>query len=110
MKKFFAIVAVVALVQNWSGINRFVFGSPEYAAASNGVVLYATEWCGYCQKTRELFAANNIPYVEYDIEKSTERHREYRQLGGRGVPVINANGTVIHGYAPNRILDAARSR
>lgn len=110
MKKFFAIVAILAVFQSWSSINRFIFGPPEYAGAASGVVLYATEWCGYCQKTRELFAAHKIQYVEYDIEKSVEKNREYRQLGGRGVPVISANGTIIHGYAPDRILAAARSR
>lgn len=26
----------------------------------NEVVLYATDWCGYCRKTRKFFAENNI--------------------------------------------------
>ena len=110
MKKFIAIVLVAALVQNWDAVADFVSGKPAYQPASNGVVLYATTWCGYCQKTRELFAEHRIPYVEYDIESSRQGYEEYQRLGGQGVPVINANGTVIHGYAPQEILAAARRR
>lgn len=109
MKKLIAVALIFGLYQNWGSINNFVFGPPNYANAGNEVVLYATEWCGYCQKTRELFAAKNIPYVEYDIEKSAKRNREYKQLGGSGVPVVNANGTIIYGYAPDSILAAMRS-
>lgn len=109
MKKFLPIVFFLVLFQNWGSISRFFSGEPEYPSTGGGIVLYATEWCGYCQKTRELFAEHAVPYVEYDIEKSAEAHQEYRQLGGRGVPVINANGTVIHGYSEQLILAAVQS-
>ncbi len=109
MKKFLVIAVIFGVYQNWYGISNFFSGAPETATAGGGVVLYATEWCGYCQKTRELFAKHNIAYVEYDIEKSAQRHREYRNLGGRGVPVINANGTIIHGYSRELILAAVQS-
>ncbi len=104
MKKLFVIAVLLGVYHNWTSITNVVFGAPDYAAAGNQVVMYATEWCGYCQKTREFFADNNIPYVEHDIEKSNRAHREYRRLGGRGVPVVTVNGSVIHGYAPEQIL------
>ena len=110
MKKFMVVVIVLALYQGWPTIRNAVFGTPEYVTAGGGIVLYATEWCKYCEKTRELFAENGIAYVEYDIEKSPERNREYRQLGGRGVPLVNVGGTVIHGYAPDLILKTIRQQ
>lgn len=109
MKKFIAIVFIVAVYQSWGDINRFFSDSPEYVTAGGGIVLYATEWCGYCQKTREFFAENNIEYIEYDIEKSAERNREYKELGGRGVPLVNVAGTIIHGYDPRSIRAAIQS-
>ncbi|MDH4048768.1 MAG: glutaredoxin family protein [Gammaproteobacteria bacterium] len=109
MKKFIIAALIFGIYQNWGSIDRFIFGAPDYSATGNEVVLYSTSWCGYCQKTRELFADNNVPYVERDIEKSEKHHREYRKLGGRGVPVINVNGTVIHGYAPENILATLHS-
>jgi len=109
MKKFLAIALVFGVYQNWDSISDFLTGAPRYEPAGDGVVLYATQWCRYCEKTRKLFAKNDIPYVEFDIERSEQGRREYRKLGGRGVPVVNVYGTIIHGYSPQLILDAVRS-
>lgn len=104
------IAVLLALYQGWPTIRNAVLGDPAHVYAGGGIVLYATEWCGYCQQTRELFAVNGIHYVEYDIEKSPDRYQEYRELGGRGVPLVNVAGTVIRGYAPDLILTAVRER
>ena len=82
---------------------------PDYSTARNEVILYATEWCGYCQKTRELFKENNISYVEYDIDKSERRLKEHKRLGGTGVPLLRINGKVIHGYNEKLILASLKS-
>lgn len=71
---------------------------PIANAGDLSVVLYATQWCGYCAKARELFKSRNVPYQEFDIERSAEGEAQYRKLGGNGVPVIVINGAVIHGY------------
>ena len=109
MKKFFAIALVLGVYLHWSSFQGGPSRAPNYADPDAEVVLYATEWCGYCQKTRELLADNNISYVEYDIERSEQGYREYKNLGGRGVPVVNVKGTVIHGYSAQRILAAAHT-
>ncbi len=67
----------------------------------NSVVLYATEWCGYCQKTRQFFKDNQIAYTEFDIEKSTAGKQEYDQLNGKGIPLVVINGKLIRGYNPS---------
>lgn len=50
------------------------------------------------------FHKNNIPFYEYDIEKSSVGHDQYRAVGGRGVPVLLVNQSVIRGYSPDEIL------
>ena len=62
------------------------------------VVLYATSWCPYCKKAREYFKANNVQYLEYDIEKDEQAKRMYDLVGGSGVPVILVNGKKIQGF------------
>ena len=74
---------------------------PEHL--KNQIVLYSTTWCGYCEKTRQLFAQNNVNYTECDIEKSTVCHQQFKALGGKGVPVTYAKGVVIHGYDEARL-------
>ena len=68
------------------------------AASQPEVLLYATDWCGYCKASREFFAANGIRYVEHDIEKSSQALAEHKKLGGNGVPLIVVGGEVVNGY------------
>lgn len=110
MKKIIFIVAALAIFQKWDDINSFINPQPDYAAMHNQqVILYATEWCGYCKKTRELLESNNIPYFEYDIEKSAEGREQHQRLGGNGVPVLLIGDEVVRGYNPSRILELAGS-
>lgn len=67
-------------------------------ASQPEVLLYATDWCGYCKMSREFFAANGIRYTEYDIEKSSSALSEHKKLGGNGVPLIKVGDEVINGY------------
>ncbi|MFK7815850.1 MAG: glutaredoxin family protein [Gammaproteobacteria bacterium] len=108
MKKYYIIIAVVAVVLNWSTIANFINPPPDYSAAHDGeVILYATSWCGYCEKARELLTKNNIKFHEYDIEKSPEGREQFKRLGGRGVPMLLINGEVLKGYDPSKIIELA---
>ncbi|MFT7560490.1 MAG: mycoredoxin [Flavobacteriales bacterium] len=71
-------------------------------------VLYATSWCGYCEKTRELLDSNYIKYIEVDIEASNEGRFEFDKLGGKGIPLVLIKGRVVEGYAPKAVLKLAR--
>jgi mycoredoxin len=103
MKKIALLVLALALYQNWGKIHNWMAPAPP---KHQEVVLYATSWCGYCAKTRELFAEQGIVYREENIEQSSAAREAYQRLGGRGVPVIDIRGTVIHGYNPQAILAA----
>ena len=108
MKKTILIIAAVAIVINWSSITNFFSPPPDYSAAHDGkVILYATSWCGYCKKVRELLSENNIDYFEYDVEDSEEGRKQFKRLGGKGVPVLLINGEVLKGYNPSQILKLA---
>jgi len=110
MKKFL-FVAVLAwavyMAVMFAGDPRGWF-TPDQTSEDNAVVLYATEWCGYCRAARRFLQENNIRYVEHDIEKSPDAHRRYRELGGSGVPLLEVNGEVIRGFNPNAIKAALR--
>jgi len=71
-------------------------GAPS--AEQPEVILYATDWCGYCAATREFFVANGIRYTELDIEKSSTASEGHRRLGGNGVPLVVVGDTLVHGY------------
>jgi len=100
-RKWLVLLLIAGLV--------FWFGRPYWqqrsaqaettlAASQPEVLLYATDWCGYCKATREFFQANGIRYTEHDIEKSSVALGEHRKLGGNGVPLIVVGDEVIKGY------------
>lgn len=108
LKKIIVISLVILVIQKWDTIYYYVNPLPDYSSAHDGkVILYATDWCGYCEKTRSLLRTYNIDFFEYDIEKSQEGLAQYTKLGGKGIPVLFINGRVIHGYDPEKIIALA---
>lgn len=62
------------------------------------VRLYTTTWCGYCKRARAHLASRNIPFEDIDIETTDRGQREYREMGGNGVPVIFVGSRRMDGY------------
>ncbi|WP_349971556.1 glutaredoxin family protein [Pseudomonas caspiana] len=111
LKKFALIMLVVVVYQNWGKIEHFFNPAdaiPAHTQAQARVVMYATEWCGYCKQTRRFLDSKGIPFKEYDIEKSDEGRKAYEALGGRGIPLIDVNGTIIRGFSEETILAALK--
>ncbi|URM29922.1 glutaredoxin family protein [Pseudomonas frederiksbergensis] len=109
LKKCLLILLVVVAYQNWGKIERVFHPSQvvsEQTQAKANVVLYATDWCGYCKLTRRFLDQKGIPYKEFDIEKDAGARKAYEALGGRGIPLIDVNGTLIRGYDPDKVLAA----
>ena len=102
------ILAAYAVISNWTVIAAHLSPIDYDPAVKGEVVLYATSWCGYCRKTRELLSAYNIEYTELDVERSQEGKRRFDQLGGHGVPVVTVGSTAIHGYNPDALIETLR--
>ena len=76
-----------------------VFGKDPSPGEDKAVIMYSTEWCGYCKKARRFFQDNNIAFTEYDIEKDQEARRQYKEMGARGVPVILVGKKRMNGFS-----------
>ena len=66
------------------------------------VVMYSTDWCGYCKKARSYFLKNNIAFIDYDIEKNAKAKQRYDKLGATGVPVIFVGKKRMSGFSEQR--------
>ena len=107
MKNIIAIVLTIILYFSWSNLNKPNTNLEIRSDYSNAdVILYSTAWCGYCTKTRHFLNDNNIPFSEYDIERSDKGSRDYKRYHGRGVPLMVVNGSIIHGYNINSLVQA----
>lgn len=111
LKKVALVLLVVVIYQNWGKIERVFNPSQmvsEQTRAQARVVLYSTDWCGYCKQARRFLDSKGIPFREFDIEKDAEARKAYEALGGRGIPLIDVNGTLIRGFDPDEILAALK--
>ncbi len=66
---------------------------------SSKVKIYTTSTCPWCVKTKEFLKENNIKYSEVNVGLDEKARNEMFDKSGQfGVPVIDANGTIIVGY------------
>lgn len=80
-------------------LSMFDTGQDEQEPARKKVVMYSTEWCGYCKKARDFFNQNHIPFTEYDIEKDAGARKQYQEMGATGVPVILVGKNRMNGFS-----------
>lgn len=76
------------------------------------VQLYMTSWCPYCKQARAHLESLGVTLVEYDIEEDAARLKEMKKLSGGStmVPLINIEGIVVRGFAPEEIDEAVAAR
>ena len=61
------------------------------------IVMYVKPDCPYCQRARDYYNENNIPFVEYDAQNDKARQREMLEYSGGDVtvPTIVMNGEYV---------------
>lgn len=70
------------------------------APTTSGVVLYSAVWCGYCTKAKAYLAGKGIAYREIDIDTPDGMASFAQAGGGKGVPLLVANGQRVQGFSP----------
>ncbi|MBX3693827.1 MAG: glutaredoxin 3 [Steroidobacteraceae bacterium] len=72
------------------------------------VVMYATSWCPYCARARNLFAAKGVQFEEIDVEAAPGGRQEMMNRSGRRtVPQIFIGERHVGGSDDLHALDAA---
>ena len=65
--------------------------------------MYSTAWCGVCKEAKKYMRSKGIRYMEYDIEKMPSKQREFKRLGGKGVPLITVGKQKMSGFSATRL-------
>jgi glutaredoxin len=69
------------------------------ALSKNVVVMFSAEWCEYCKKANKFFTANNIAFLEVDIDKDQAAKNYFNSIGGTGLPVILYKNRKVTGFS-----------
>jgi len=70
------------------------------------VILYGTDWCGYCARARRLLDAKGVAYQDIDVDLVPGARAEMQQKSGHStVPQIFINEQPIGGCDELHALD-----
>lgn len=76
--------------------------------AAPQVLMYATDWCPYCERARSLLADKGVAFAEIDIDAVAGAREEMMARSGRDtVPQIFIGGQHVGGSDELQALDAA---
>uniref|UniRef100_UPI0025D1CEFA glutaredoxin family protein n=1 Tax=uncultured Lamprocystis sp. TaxID=543132 RepID=UPI0025D1CEFA len=53
----------------------------------------------YCNQARRYFNTHGVAYSEYDVEQDAAAGREFKRLGGHGVPLILVGEARLQGFS-----------
>ena len=71
------------------------------------IIMYGTDWCGYCARARRLLDVKGAPYEEIDVDVVAGARQEMQAKSGRStIPQIFINDQHIGGADDLSALDA----
>jgi glutaredoxin 3 len=72
----------------------------------SNVVMYTTQWCGYCAAARELLRSKGVEFEDIDVDADSALRQEMMdKSGGRTVPQIFINNEPVGGYSDIAALE-----
>jgi len=72
------------------------------------IIMYSTDWCGYCARARRLLDGKGAQYEEIDVDVVAGARAEMQARSGRStIPQIFINDQHIGGSDDLYALDAA---
>ena len=74
--------------------------------SANSVVVYTADWCGYCDRAKQLLRQRSIEFDEVNVDQDPGFRSRLMELTGRmTVPQILIGGRPIGGFDQLRALD-----
>lgn len=84
-------------------------GAGQPAAVRQKVTIYTRPDCGYCKQAKADLGRRGVPYIEQDIERSSQARREFDGMGGRGVPILLVGSQRMDGYSMDGLSELLTS-
>jgi glutaredoxin len=102
----FVLLALGLIVLNYRPAIETINCNASTLASKPDVIMLGAWWCPYCAQARQHFHNNNISYCEYDMERTEEGKKLYREAGSGGIPILLIGQYTLSGFDPNSIKRA----
>jgi len=74
------------------------------------ITVYSTPTCPWCIKVKEWLKEKKIEFDDIDVSENEDAKNVMVEKSGQmGVPVIDANGTIIVGFDVDKLEKAIKS-
>jgi glutaredoxin len=82
------------------------------AIPAGEIVMYCTSWCPDCRRARNWFKANNLDYVEVDIDVNPAAADQVKKWndGKRISPTFDIGGVIIANFDESKLANALKGR
>ena len=90
--------AGTAQVDNWTEVIRRAPPPTTAPPGTIAITMYSAEWCPVSKRARAWFAQKGIEVREIDIEVAEDGMREFREFGGRTVPLVIVGDMRMRGF------------
>jgi thioredoxin reductase (NADPH) len=76
------------------------------------IVLYCTSWCPDCRRARTWLKANNLDFVEVDIDTNTAASEQVKKWnnGKRITPTFDIGGEIIANFDEFKLTKVLKDR
>ena len=72
-------------------------------ASNTTITMLSASWCKVCKRAKAYLNARGIPYTDLDVEKDARGKERYKELGGKGVPIILVGNQRMNGFDEGRM-------
>ena len=91
-------VVFAKLRDSFPAVTKMTGMKPVPADYGDKVTVFGFDGCPYCRKLTAYLRAEGIDYVNMDVEHNPSAKREFRRLGGGGVPLTIVGSESVHGF------------
>ncbi len=101
-KLYWGVLVLVCIVTSRSVLSEEGAATATVGQEERQVVMFSATYCPACGHAKLFFKQHNIPYLEFDIEKSAAARSYFDRLGGRGTPFLLINNRRMQGFSEQR--------
>ncbi len=73
------------------------------SSSSHRIDVFVADWCSVCRSLEAYLKKKKVRYNRKDIDASAAARKEFKKLGGGGIPLLKVGSQTIRGFNRDKI-------